>query len=344
MKPLVSILIPAYNAEEWLADSLRSAIGQTWDRKEIIIVDDGSKDRTLAIAREFESDSVRVFSQKNQGASAARNKAFSLSSGDYIQWLDADDLLASDKIARQMEALAQCGSKRTLLSSAWGRFTYRYYRAKFKATPLWCDLSPREWLVRKLENNVYMQTATWLVSREITEAAGPWDTRLLGDDDGEYFCRVLLASEGTRFVPEAKVYYRMAGSSSLSYIGQSDRKCEAQWISMKLHIGYLRSLEDSPRVRAACVKYLQDWLVFFYPERPDLVDEAKEMARSLGGQLFAPPLSWKYSWIDGIFGRRLAKRAQVVLPGVRRSFSRFVDKALFDIESLRRPRNVDVLR
>ena len=53
-----------------------------------------------------------------------------------------------------------------------------------------------------------MQTATWLVSRELAEAAGPWDTRLLGDDDGEFFCRVLLASEGTRFVKESKVYYR----------------------------------------------------------------------------------------------------------------------------------------
>ena len=75
-----------------------------------------------------------------------------------------------------------------------------------------------------MANNVYMQTATWLVSREIAEAAGSWDTRLLGDDDGEYFCRVLMASDGVRFVPEAKVFYRMAGSSSLSYIGRSDRK------------------------------------------------------------------------------------------------------------------------
>lgn len=77
MKPLVSILVPAYNAQEWLADTVRSAIGQTWDRKEIIIVDDGSKDQTLSIARQYESPSVRVVRQKNQGAAAARNTAFS---------------------------------------------------------------------------------------------------------------------------------------------------------------------------------------------------------------------------------------------------------------------------
>src|ERR1041385_4381684 len=94
--PLVSILIPAYNAEQWIGDAIRSAIDQTWDHKEIIVVDDGSTDRTLAAAKRFESPLVRVVSQKNQGAAAARNLAFSLSKGDYIQWLDADDLLAPD--------------------------------------------------------------------------------------------------------------------------------------------------------------------------------------------------------------------------------------------------------
>src|ERR1017187_8423307 len=130
MKPLVSILIPAYNAQAWISDTLRSAITQTWQQKEIIVVDDGSTDQTLTIARQFESDSVRVFTQKNQGAAAARNKAFSLSQGDYIQWLDADDLLAPDKIARQMEVLARCKSKRTLLSGAWGKFYYRKSRSE----------------------------------------------------------------------------------------------------------------------------------------------------------------------------------------------------------------------
>src|ERR1700674_5293977 len=125
-------------------DSHRSAIAQTWERKEIIVVDDGSTDETLAIARQFESESVRVVTQRNQGAAAARNRAFSLSRGDYIQWLDADDLLAYDKIARQIEALSPDCNERTLLSSAWGRFMYRYYRAEFFPTALWRDQSPVE--------------------------------------------------------------------------------------------------------------------------------------------------------------------------------------------------------
>ena len=333
MKPLVSILIPAYNAGEWLADTLRSAIAQTWERKEIIVVDDGSSDETLRIARLFESDSVRVFTQTNHGAAAARNQAFLLSKGDYIQWLDADDLLAPDKIERQLAALREVDSKRILLSSAWAYCNYRTHRARFVPTSLWQDLSPVEWLLRKMENNLYMQTATWLTSRELAEAAGPWDTRLLSDDDVEYFCRVLLASKGTRFVPEARVFYRITPSNRLSHIGASERKKDAKMVSMKLQIEYLRSLEDSERVRRACLAYLQTWYPTFYPERPDIVAELQSLAGQLQGHLEEPRLRWKYYWMKSLFGWKAAKWADMALPQFKASCMRHWDKAMYRLEA-----------
>jgi glycosyltransferase involved in cell wall biosynthesis len=308
---LVSILIPAYNAERWIADTIESAIAQTWPWKEIIVVHDGSTDGTLAIVRQFESKGVRVVTQPNQGAAAARNKAFSLSSGDYIQWLDADDLLSPDKVAHQMEVAGQTRDRRTLFSSTWGFFRYRPAKAKFIPTSLWCDLDPTEWLTRKWEGNWHMQTATWLVSRELTEAAGPWDTRLLGDDDGEYFVRLINASNGIRFVPQSRVYYRITPSSRLSHIGRSHQKVEAHFLGMKLQIGYLRARADSDRVRAACVNYLQTWLPAFYPDRPDLVHEAQQLAAGLGGRLCLPKASWKYGWIENLFGFAAAKHTQL---------------------------------
>src|SRR5205814_1114554 len=105
------------------------------------------------------------------------------SQGDYIQWLDADDLLAPDKITKQLQALPDCSTRQKLLSSAWAHFSYRTRKASFTPSALWCDLPPAEWLFRKLDQNLYMQPATWLVSRELSEAAGPWDTRLSLDDD-----------------------------------------------------------------------------------------------------------------------------------------------------------------
>ena len=105
--PLVSILMPAYNAEEWIAESLQSAVDQSWQRKEIIVVDDGSRDRTAEVASRFASKDVKVVSTTNQGLSAAVNHAYQLCQGDYIQELDSDDLMSPNKIERQLAALRE---------------------------------------------------------------------------------------------------------------------------------------------------------------------------------------------------------------------------------------------
>ena len=315
-----------------MASTIKSAVAQTWPHKEVIVVDDGSTDRTLAVARQFASKEVCVVTQPNQGAAAARNKALALSRGDYIQWLDADDLLSPNKITLQMQAAAQATNRRMLFSSPWAFFRFRLAKAKFNPTPLWSDLDPTEWLTRKLEGNWHMQTATWLASRELTQAAGPWNTRLLGDDDGEYFSRVINASNGIRFVSQGKVYYRIVPSSRLSYIGRSNKKMEAQFLGMTLQIGYLRAREDNDRIRAACVKYLQTWLPTFYPERPDLVQEAQQLAASLGGQLYLPKASWKYACIEKLFGFAAAKQTQLHYNRAKDSAARTWDKVMYSFD------------
>jgi glycosyltransferase involved in cell wall biosynthesis len=332
MSPLVSILIPAYNAERWIADTIRSALAQTWPRKEIIIIDDGSRDKTLAIARQFASRNVLVVAQQNQGASAARNKAFTLCQGDYIQWLDADDLLAPSKITRQMEAALEAADKRILFSCPWGHFLYRPLRAWFNPTPLWADLSPLEWLLCKWENGAHMNPATWLVSRALTEAAGPWDMRLIYCEDGEYFCRVILASNGIRFVPEAKVFYRIAPSSVTTQLWRSTRKMESHLLSRQVEIAHLLSFEDSERVRAACVKSLQTALINFYPEQMALVKRSQELAAMLGGRLEIPKLSWKYRLIEKLFGFAMAQRVRQRWNQCKASGVRYWDKTLFHLE------------
>src|SRR6266513_3189895 len=109
MKPLVSVLITAYNAEDTIADTLDSALAQTWPRKEIIVVNDGSTDRTADVVRQFKE--VKLVSTENHGLSGAQNNAFPLSQSDYIQYLDADDLLVPDKIEQQLDALSDFDSK-----------------------------------------------------------------------------------------------------------------------------------------------------------------------------------------------------------------------------------------
>ena len=296
------------------------------------MVDDGSTDNTFEIARRHASKSVLVITQENQGAAEARNAAYSLCQGEYIQWLDADDLLDPMKVEAQVRASAECEGKHTLLSGAWGYFHYRKRKARFVPSSLWANLTPLEWLTRKMERSPHMQTDNWLVSRELSELAGPWDRRLSLDDDGEYFCRVLLASDGTRFVPAARSYYRAAGFGSISYIGGSNKKLESLFLSMKLHIKYLQSLEVSERTRSACVSYIRTWLHEFYPFRLDLGRELKAIAEKLGGELGDPHLSWKYDWIVRLFGWRAGRHAQFVLPRLKASSVIAWDKLMFELE------------
>jgi glycosyltransferase involved in cell wall biosynthesis len=335
MKPLVSILIPAYNAQEWIAYTLQSAVNQAWPRKEIIVVDDGSTDRTGDVARGFASQIVKVVSTENQGLSAAVNTAYGLCQGDYIQELDADDLLAPDKIEKQVAALRKTDGPRTLLSGPRGYFYYSTTRAWFPRTCLWEDLTPVEWLLRSMGQNLPMQNSTWLVSRELAEAAGPWDETLWYDQDGDYYSRVLAASVGTRFVAEARMFHRVIGTSQMSHVGNSDRKRESLLHSLRRHIQLLRSLEESERVRKACLAYLQTWYGHFYPDRPDLVAELQALAAQLHGRLEEPRLHWKYAWMKPVFGRKAAKWAERTIPNFKLSLLREWDKRMFKLEARR---------
>ncbi len=333
--PLVSILVPAYNAGQTIAETLQSAMEQTWLNTEIIVVDDGSKDETFAMAQRFEGPRVKVTRQENAGAAAARNQALALSQGEFVQWLDADDLLSPIKVSSQVEAARVVNDELVLLSGPWAYFRYRPGKAKFVPTPLWENLAPVEWLTRKWEGNLHMQTATWLTSRRLSELAGPWDTRLLGDDDGEYFFRVISHCREIVFVPESKVYYRIMEGSRLSHIGRSSKKIEAQYLGMRTQIQKLRALQDTPRVRAACVTYLQTWLHNFHPNRPDLVAALQDSAEEMGGKLTLPKSSWKYAWIERVFGFEAAKAVQFKYNGCKSSILRSWDRLMRAVQGVR---------
>src|SRR5262249_11322595 len=252
--------------------------------------------------RALESRVVKVVTQDNAGAAAARNRAYALAQGDYIQWLDADDLIARDKVSRQLEGEHNRDAT-VILSSPFGRFFSRTQRAAFHPTRLWRDLSPVEWLIAKFANNLWMNPAVWLVSRELTEKAGPWNESLSLDDDGEYFCRVVAAARDVKFIPAAESYYRQWSVRSLSR-GSSEAACRSLLTSLRLSIGHLRSFEDSPRTRPASLSYLQVWAEYFCPGRPALLEELNALAADVGGRLQPPALKLKYRLIRGLFGWR----------------------------------------
>jgi len=106
--------------------------------------------------------------------------------------------------------------------------------------------------------------------------------------------------------------------------------------TLKLHIQYLCSLEDSVRVRRACVTYLQNWYGIFYPERRDIIAELQALATELQGRLEPPNLGWKYTWVRATFGRKTAKWTQTSLLNFKSSCIRQFDKATYKLEARRR--------
>ncbi|QDT07300.1 putative glycosyltransferase EpsJ [Rubripirellula lacrimiformis] len=104
MTGTVTVLIPAYNAESFLAEAIRSCLEQTRQPNQIIVVDDGSTDRTAEVAESF-ADSVTLIRQPNNGAAAARNAGIAIATGDYIALLDADDLMTPDRIELQIRLI-----------------------------------------------------------------------------------------------------------------------------------------------------------------------------------------------------------------------------------------------
>ncbi len=312
-QPLVSIIIPCFNAAPWLAQSLESALAQTWPNKEIIVINDGSNDGSLKVARSFTARGVQVVDQPNQGASAARNHGLQLARGEFIQFLDADDLISPDKLSRQIALLAS-RPPGTLASCAWGRFQADPAQARFVDEAVFRDFTPVDFLVLSGETGAMMHPSAWLVPRAITERAGPWDESLTLNDDGEYFCRVLLASEGIAFCADesARGYYRSGLPGSLSQ-QRSERARHSQFHSIELIMASLRAAEDSPRTRRACAGHWRRFVHDFFPAPPDLIRKAEAQVARLGEPVGRPAMGTKTLTLANLIGWRNVWRLKHLL-------------------------------
>ena len=306
MSKLVSILIPAYNAEKWIRYTIESALSQTWPRKEIIIVNDGSRDKTFEITKQFESKSVKVISQQNKGASATRNEALRYAQGDYIQWLDADDLLAPNKISEQMKIAETDKSNLILYSSCHGTFYWRQKKASFVPNSLWQDLPPLDWILIRFNKGYWIQPSCWLISRKLAELTGPWNERLSRDDDGEYSIRLVAASEFVKFVPTAVVYYRYGMKGSLSSL--RTLKCFASHnLSKNLYVDYLLGAiknRETVEASAALLNRNINFLHYFsFDDKiSQLIEENKKRIRELGLEVKLNPVSKSFKLSRMVLG------------------------------------------
>lgn len=278
---LVSVIIPCFNAASTVLAAVNSCLLQSHSELELIVVDDGSTDGSMAALEAIKDSRLRIFSQQNSGGCSARNKGLEHASGSYIQYLDADDLLASDKIERQLRLFRESSSEEVVVSGEWGRFYTSPEQASFVEDALWHTMDPVSWLVAAWSGNLMMHPAAWLLSRRTADGAGPWNEQISRNEDGEYFTRVILQVKKVLFCPGARSYYRSGLSMSTS-ARRSNSALRSYFNSIQLSADRLLAVEDSLRTREAVANLYQSFVYTAYPKTPALVRRAEEKVQDLG--------------------------------------------------------------
>ncbi|WP_200977033.1 glycosyltransferase family A protein [Echinicola sp. 20G] len=284
MNPLVSIIIPAYNKEAYVAETIDSALAQTYSHTEIILINDGSTDNSMAILEQYQArcpEKILLFDQENQGVSATTNKGIMEAKGEYIQFLDADDIMSNDKIQNQINLLKEEGKNATV-HCKWSNFKTSIKSDSFYPFHIYRNFDLGiDWLLTAWNYQEMTADSSWLVSRELVDLAGPWNEDLTINQDGEFFCRVLLNCSKVIYDNKSSVYYR-----SLNEGNVSQQKSEKSWCSLLMSYScYQRDVlkvEDSPRVRKALKKVYQKFIYDVFPEHSDLIAEAENHIQNLG--------------------------------------------------------------
>lgn len=312
MGSLVSIIIPCWNARETIVETLTSAIRQTYPHLEIIVVDDNSEDDTRKVVESLAHNQIRLLQSRGNGASAARNSGINAASGKFIQFLDADDLLAEDKIEHQVTLLERTDG--TLASGVWGRFHNAVADTKFNTNPLFGLSDPIEWVCCNLQQSAMMHPAAWLVRRDLIDSAGLWDESLTLNDDGEFFIRMVLASGGPIHCSTARSYYRSGKAHSLS-ARKSETALYSRLRSLHLSMTFLFAAEKSRRTERAVADSFQRFVFESYPYARTLSRSAAEEVARLGGSQIQPDGGPQFLFWRKMLGWKLATRLRAARQG-----------------------------
>jgi glycosyltransferase involved in cell wall biosynthesis len=316
LQPLVSVIIPLYNAEKYIADCIKSVLNQSWPNVEVIIVDDGSIDNSLSIAKTFAANNIKVISQQNNGASAARNNGLAEAKGDYIQFLDADDLLSENKIEDQMLALN--GSADHLsISKTIHFFDGTDHLLSKEAEGCWYNSDnddPIDFLTKLYAGHeIYkgfggmVTVHAWLIPRTLIDKAGLWNEKLTVDDDGDFFCRVILQSKGIKYATNAINYYRKFEQNMSLSSKKTEASFASRMLAIDLKIKYLKPYIARPILDKVFARHYWEIGVMAFPQYRQLSNTALKKAEQLGfggSKYKAGKLS---TWLSKLIGWRIVR-------------------------------------
>lgn len=227
MQPKVSIVIPVYNGTNYMREAIDSALNQTYENCEVIVVNDGSTDETEQIALSY-GDRIRYFAKENGGVSSALNIGIENMEGEYFSWLSHDDVYYPRKIEIQIEALQKSGQVNSIIYSNWNQLQMPEHIEK--AVPRNYQYGERDYRY-ELRPVLFglINGCTTLIHRSHFERAGLFDERLMTAQDYDMWFRIFRNQE-VIYIEEPLIMYRIHGQQGSVTITDFQKNCEEiQW-------------------------------------------------------------------------------------------------------------------
>jgi Glycosyl transferase family 2 len=213
--PLVSVLMPAYNAEAFLTEAVASVLSQTYENLELIVVDDGSEDATANIVAAIKDPRLKVISRSHEGLSGARNHLLSLARGELLAWMDADDISVRERLARQVEFLQTTPDVSVV--GTWAASI----DSKGKVCPMVAHQPPIEDVAIRgemLRTNCFVNGSVMFRQRAVRSVR--FHSDLAPAEDYDFWMR-MLDWNTVHNLPETLYYYRLHSSSATGKLGTS---------------------------------------------------------------------------------------------------------------------------
>jgi glycosyltransferase involved in cell wall biosynthesis len=311
---LVSIIIPVYNCGDALLRTLDSLASQTFQELEIIVIDDGSTDDISNVLKDWNVKPFTLLSQANSGASVARNNGLSMARGDYIQFLDAGDVLSVNKIQSQLLALenhpkhlAVCRYKQFQNIEEINSENLVDQSGFIYSTTDVHDFLINLWGGYGQSN--FIQTNCWLIPITVIKSSGFWRNYRCPDDDGEYFARVILNSQGIIYTPEAINFYH-TDPGTANFLSQSKKRKYLQntLLTIDLKYNYLMNFGAHSQLKKAIATQYLNFAIFNFPGQLILSRIAYKRYKMLSESIELPLLGGRFiELIKHLFGWRIAR-------------------------------------
>ncbi len=214
--PIISVVIPVYNGAKTIKETIESVLEQTYQNFEIIAINDGSQDDTLAIIDSIQDQRIKVFSYPNAGLSASRNRGFARARGEFIAFLDADDLWAKDKLESQLDLLQH--NQKAAVAYSWTDHIDEHGNFLKPASYTSCSGNIYE---RLLIGNFLSCGSNTLIRAEALKQVGGFDESLKAAEDWDMWLRLALRYEFV-VVPRPQVLYRVSPYSMSANISKME--------------------------------------------------------------------------------------------------------------------------